>query len=552
MMRGQHGKRVLGSAAIPLVACVLLLIATAATLVYYIFGPSLAFFHADCTDSLLWAQVTVETGQLLADDFHYAALLPFGSSLWMVPIVSVFGYTITAQHVSMAVFAVLFIAAAFWCFRTLRFGPVAASGATFVLTMLLSSSPKLRELFWEHTIYYSLSVLVILLLVPLTVRLSGSLHAAETKDKQGLLRVIFYTLLVWGLCVGCGMDGVQVMVLTAVPVVGAWLATAVLDDQETLTAPKHLRTYVTVAVMAVGVLCGLFAMWVMTKGGRVNAPYENAFSGFAAFDTWDDNAHLFLPHFLSLCGVSATLYQPLVSGETLLTMLKLAVAWAVLLLPVLLLCRYRTLQSRAVKVMALTHALLCAVILFAFICGLLSNANWRLTPMLGTGIVTSLLYIRELFGGSRVQKRIAALLAALLMTVSVANAWSMWAMEPTAGANTANIRIAQTLTDKGCEYGYATFWNAHNTTLLANGEVTVLPVEVNGTGVRSYDYQVRNAWFEEAATADGPFFLLLRPAEYDTWKAGRQYQTLLTSGAIVEDYEQDGFRVVICNRNPLV
>ncbi len=552
MKTGQHSKRFSRRAAVNLTACVLLLCATVTTLWYYIFGPSLASFHADCTDSLLWAQVTVETGQLLADDFRYAALLPFGSSLWMVPIVSVFGYTMTAQHISMAVFVLVFTASAFWCFRTLRFSPAAAGGATFVLSMLLSSSAKLREILWEHTIYYSLSLWLLLLLVPLTVRLSGSLDAAQTKNKGGIARVVVYTFLVWLLCVGCGMDGVQVTVLTVIPVAGAWLVGAFLDDKSTLTAAKHLSTYLTVAVTAVGVLFGLIALWVMTKGGRVTAAYENAFSGFSAFDTWDENARMFIPHFLSLCGVSATLYQPMISGTALLTMLKLLVAWALIVLPVLLLCRYRALQSRAVKVMVWTHVFLCAVILFAFICGLLSNANWRLTPLVGTGIVTSLLYIRELFGGSRMQKRVAVLLLALFAAVSIANACSMWAMPPTAGNNAANIRVAHTLAEKGCEYGYATFWNAHNTTLLCNGEVTVLPVEMGQEGVQAYYYQVRDMWFEQAAASDKPFFLLWRPEEYDVWKTSAQYKTLLTAGAIQEEYEQDGFFVTIVTKNPLI
>ena len=47
-----------------------ILAAAIGILVHYISGPALAFFHADYSDSLLWAQITVETGEVLSEDFH--------------------------------------------------------------------------------------------------------------------------------------------------------------------------------------------------------------------------------------------------------------------------------------------------------------------------------------------------------------------------------------------------------------------------------------------------------------------------------------------------
>ena len=41
-------------------------------------------------------------------DFGYAALLPFGGTTVMIPLVAIFGVGMTAQHIGMAIFA-LFI-----------------------------------------------------------------------------------------------------------------------------------------------------------------------------------------------------------------------------------------------------------------------------------------------------------------------------------------------------------------------------------------------------------------------------------------------------------
>ena len=530
-------------------ACAVTLLAAAATLLYYVFGPSLSYFHADCTDSLLWAQVTVETGEWLASDFHYAALLPFGSPLWMVPVLKMFGYTMTAQQVSMAIFVLLFLAAAFFCFRTLRFSLAGAGGATFVLALLLSSSVKLREIMWEHTIYYSLSILFILLLVTLTVRVQERL-ASPCNTRRELILLAVTSALLWLLCLGCGMDGIQVTVITVFPVAAAWIVQTLLDGDEHLLSATNRWHYVVVGLMAVGVVCGLIVLGVITKGGEIKAGYENAFSRYDKFGNWAENARYFLPHFLSLCGVNVPETIPFVSMNSIFTVIKLAAAWGILLFPFLLLFRYRKLQHRAAKVMVWTHVIVTGTLGFLFVCGFLSNANWRLTPMVGTGLVTALLYLRELFDGSRVEKRVAVVLAAVLATASVVNAGTMWAMPTAAGDNQKVINVANTLAAKDCTYGYATFWNAQSTTLLSGGKVTVMPMEVEQDRWNVYQYQIRDAWLEPYDT-QARVFVMVTSMEYEHLKGNAAYQSLKADGALVEQYVQEGYHILIFDRNPL-
>lgn len=527
-------------------ACALLLAVATATLLYYVFGPSLASFHADCTDSLLWAQATLETGKPLAEDFHYAALLPFGSSVWMVPVLSVFGFTMTAQQVSMAIFAVLFVAAAFALFRALRFQPALAGGAAFVLCMLLSGSPKLREIMWEHTIYYSLGLLLLMVLVTLSVHL---LRALEDGGKSGTVRLFIYTALLWGLCVGCGVDGFQMAVITVAPLAGAIVMQVLTDGGTPLRSGKAMRSGLVACIAALGIGCGLMLMWVITKKGTIVAGYENAFSGWAAFSAWKDNAQLFLPHFLSLFGVDVAAGERLFSVLSIKLMIRLVAAWCVLLLPFLLFTKYKTVKSRATRLMLWTHTLLAAVLLFGFICGYLASANWRLTPLVGTGIITALLYLRELFGGSTVEKRMAALLAAVLVASAALNAHAMLSMPRDAGRNQAPIEIAQTLAEKGLDYGYATFWNAQSTALLSDRAVQVIPVTVDDAGVRVYRYQIRDAWVDKTSNRSA-YFVVLSVGEYQTAQTNGFYKE--HAPHLLEEYQQHGYYVLIYNQNPVL
>ena len=80
-------------------------------LLYYVLGPAAGHMTSDCTDSLRWAQASYLSGRLISEDFHYAALLPFGGNQIFLPFIALFGYGLKAQLWGLAVFTLLFAAA---------------------------------------------------------------------------------------------------------------------------------------------------------------------------------------------------------------------------------------------------------------------------------------------------------------------------------------------------------------------------------------------------------------------------------------------------------
>ena len=77
----------------PLGAALSLIPAALAALMslYYIWGPGQGYFHSDCSDSLYWANATVEAGEVFDDTFRYAGMLPFSVSAIFVPLIRLFG-----------------------------------------------------------------------------------------------------------------------------------------------------------------------------------------------------------------------------------------------------------------------------------------------------------------------------------------------------------------------------------------------------------------------------------------------------------------------------
>lgn len=76
---------------------------------------SKGYYHADCTDTITWAEAVLDGKALMNSDFYYACLLPFGGQLLMVPFVAIFGVSMTAQLCGMVLFAICFGLALAFC-----------------------------------------------------------------------------------------------------------------------------------------------------------------------------------------------------------------------------------------------------------------------------------------------------------------------------------------------------------------------------------------------------------------------------------------------------
>lgn len=517
-------------------ATALLLAAAVEWLLYFVFGPSLSTLHADCTDSLLWAHATVQTGEVLAEEFSYAALLPFGSSLWMVPVLHLFGYTLAAQQISMAIFAILFVAAVFWLFRCLERRPYEAAFGAFCTAFLLSGSEKLREIMWEHTIYYSLSILLFTVVAALTLTLQKRLAA----DRQNKAVTVVFAVLLAAVCAGCATDGMQILALTVAPIAAGVILLAVLDKRPFRQQPLMKRG-ITVGAMMLGAVVGLLLLAWFTKGGKIVAGYENAYTAWSPMEKWGENASHFWMQYLSLFGVAIEESAPLISLGSVGTLCRMVAAVGILVCPVVMFIRYRRL-TEGTKLLLWGHTVVSAVVMFGFVCGYLSAANWRLTPMLGTAILVTLAYLMELFSAGTVAKRLAVSAASLFALVSVLNAVAILQLPTDARVRNPHIEIAETLCEKGYTHGYATFWNAPNTMLLSDERLTVATVAIENDGVHRRDYQTLHRWYDEIA-AQETVFLLMSVGEYDTLTSGGAWEQLTAQSELIELIECRGYYI---------
>ena len=136
-----------------------LLVVALGLVAYYIICPAKGEFHADCTDTIYWAKATFDSGKLISPDFSYACLLPFGGSLLMLLFLPFFGLSMTTHMLGMLLFFLLLTAVLCWMLREMHWDYRWICTTAAIFLMILSASKKLREIFWGHTIYYSLGIL---------------------------------------------------------------------------------------------------------------------------------------------------------------------------------------------------------------------------------------------------------------------------------------------------------------------------------------------------------------------------------------------------------
>ncbi len=498
---------------------VLLLLFSVGLIGYYVLFPSKNFFHSDTTDTLMWAVASYESGSLFNPDFNYACLLPFGTSLFMWALIPIFGVSMTTHVLGMLCFFLCFTGGLLFLLRQMHWSWGWASMAVTIELLMLSGSEKLREIFWGHTIYYSLGVLFIFVGLGLLFRYMDlqekKVSAAKDAVKSLNIKLIITLVLlaVWFLLTATNQ--IIAMAIFALPVMGAWFCVHWFDHSQKLLCKKNLHALVLFGVMAVAAVLGYLITALLSK--EIPADYEDSYSTLALTSTWVDNARKFPDHWFSLLGVETFNGMPIMSGEGISSLLMILAGAIILILPVVALCCYNKIEDKKLKILTLTFWIMTLLIMIAYICGMLSNANWRLSPIVAMAVLVSVAFLHWAVGQISMQ-RIITLMMIPVFAVSVLNAVEIIKMDPNAYKNNHVFKIGEELEALGLNYGYATFWRANAVTVASDSAVECRTVIIDQNGVWMSPYQGCDSWYEDQPGQD-KYFLVMTDAEREAMLA---------------------------------
>jgi len=506
-------------------------------ILYYVIGPAAGYMTSDCTDSLRWAQATLESGKLISDEFYYAAILPFGGNLIFLPFVATFGYSMTAQICGLVVFVLLFAAALYYFARGLGQSRLVSCGFVSVVMLIMSSSPKLREIMWEHVFYYNLGLLFFCFGFGLALRIlreDGLRDGVEKGKPIDWVRVA--VIGVFSLI--AATDGLQTLVCFTLPLVAGIFAERFFDADTKLTDRRNLHTAVLLALVGFMSIVGFLSIDIVSGG--VTAGYADAYSAYSAMSSWTNNFLGFFYNWFTLLGVSVAAGTPLVSGESIVAMIRIFGALLLLIVPVILAFRYNKIQSSALRAVLIGHFAVTAFILFAVTFGKLGGANWRLVPMLGTSVMTSFLGAVELIRQKKTATRIGVLILAFLILLACVPAIEIAKMPADYGKDNSWHTVAEELEDRGLKYGYANFWWAEVVTMISGGEVEVANLYPDRSNPTQYNYQQPHGSYDDKDTDS--YFLLLTESENDkmyTWLAMQRAQGKISEEFTIESEPYD-------------
>ncbi|MBQ2841707.1 MAG: hypothetical protein IJE72_01570 [Clostridia bacterium] len=470
-----------------------------ATVIYYIIYPSAAYLHADCTDTILWAKASYDGKAMFNEDFGYAAMLPFGGTTLMIPLIGIFGLSMTTQHIGMILFSVLFFASAFFLCRSLNFSYSMSFSAVGTLALVLCSSEKLREIFYEHVIYYSIAVLIVFVLLSLFIRF----HRAFKSDIS-LIKLVTITLgtVVFSIC--SALDGTQIIATGILPVIFAAAAEIMLSKERKLLSKGSRISIYFCLICGVSMIIGLWLLSIFSNG--VTAGYAGAYTSYSNMNEWLGNLGKFPEQWFDLFGVDAHYGMSIFSPESIVNIVRIGSAAVIAIVPLVALFFYNKFDF-ASKLLVLAHFGMSAVIMFGYVFGILAAANWRLSPMICTGILVCFAVFR-LAKEYVVPARLMTAVLCVLILMSGISFASVAKMEKNGIEHNEKYPLVQVLEEHGFTHGYATFWNSQVITLLSDNEVSTANVDINENGIAPCPYQTNMNQFLPQAGVEEYFVLM--------------------------------------------
>ena len=483
---------------------------------YYVTTASKAEFHADCTDTIMWANASVESGHLYDQDFKYACFLPIGTSTIMIPLIQLFGLSIKTHIIGMTIFFILFTLFMVLMMREVTGSlPSALMGTSLFLALTLST-PKMREIFWGHTIYYSLGLLFLAIGTFMYFRIMSLENNARSLIKKGKsckskkLRKFIIFILLCAFMLLTGMDGVTGLTLFTIPLTGAIFAEQFLNTKQKIFGAKSLIVLFRVVIFMIMAVIGVIINNECI--GKLVAGYQDANTEFSSMNTWIDHLHSLPLSWMKLLGVDNLPDVMFTDEKGIYNLIYIISSIIIAVIPVIATFCYKKFgndhRGRMLKMWVWIHWAVSAVVLTGFIFGILAAAEWRIIPMLGTAIIVCILFLFWTFSEASDMSRISVLLMIPVIAAGILSCTNVIEIKKDDYKNNIQYQLADFLESENVTKGYSTFWNANSITVITDAKIKVRDIYVDENGARRRTYQSSKRWYNDDPLQKEYFLLI--------------------------------------------
>lgn len=516
---------------------VLVFVAAILTVLYYMFGPSEGYLQSDCADTLTWAMASVDSGKFFSETFCYPYLLPFGATFLFFPFAAVFGFSMLTLRLSMLLFMLLFGLAAYYTAKAMGWSRNSALIAVALEFITVSSSQKLRELFWEHIIHYSLGIFLAFVLMALLFAFMKRFSENNFKLKRDT-KILAVLMGLWVFF--STFDGLTTLTLSTIPVLAGCAAVAILDNKSSIFSKRNLDIFIPFIIIIIGTVLGKIAFEL--AAGDISQAYGDAYSLITDGNNWGNNITKLLFHWTTLLGADYEFGASITKAQNIFAALKLAGSLVIVLTPIYGFFAYNKF-NRYEKIFFIYHWCMTGFILYAVVIGNLSDVNWRLSPIACSAVMVCLIIWKKLWENAEL-KRTAVLASLLVAVFSAITVGQIAAMPYDYGRDDSHHKALKILEKYDLDYGYATYWNANILTLLSDDEIKVRELIFNDSAYNKGWLNLDKRWYENRLGRQR-YFVLLTEDEYSNMLS-KNNLILNDTSATIRD---SGWVILIRNNN---
>ena len=478
-------------------AFVLFGVAVAVILRWLWSGVFLAEFHSDTADTLFAAAAVFDAGSIASPTYHHSYFLPFGGQLLVLPFLSAFGIGISALRCGMTVFLLCFVFATYALFRSLKWSRAACWLSSALVLVVASATPKMREIYFGHVLYYSLGTLFFFLGLVFSPELSGE---TETTRHARIRKVFFALCMAWA--ASCGKP---LLLYAIIPVLGGWILVRSGEDRP--FSLSRDRRALCPGILGAGIGLAAFSILYI---GIPPTEYGDAYSVFSLPELWLTNLKALPAQWIALICVGSWNQIPIVSGRGFFMVGGIAMAIVFAIAPVVALFRVRSFSFRERTLLA-GHWTLTIEVLFFWVFGTISDANWRLSPVMLSSVAVTICLVKHALRDEIPLFRRLAVAGVLLLSAEGASIlfrtstlpcnWHTWRGKQT---------LVSVLEDIDVHDGYCTdFWFSNATTAITGNRFRLRQVVFGGGGWRPRLYLADGRWFRPDSSRTKTVFVCL-------------------------------------------
>ena len=495
------------------------------TVIHFIWSDLyIAEFDADNAEAVLWARDVLETGKLLDSGSTEARqLIPVGGNLFFIPFVKAFGVGITALRAGHTALAVLLAALLVLTLRACQPSWDLAMIGSGLIMIFTTATHTLRSIIWAHSVYYSISVYFILMCI-------GSL-ALYLRGKRILGGILFFLSALL-----CGINGNVVLLYTALPLAAALLLESMNKDPQSEGFMKG-----PVLLICAAIVCGVALNRALTAGIQSSA--VDYYQGLAPASAWIENLRRMPERWFEIFFDLPDAGVPVMSSVGIKLVIRLGTALVLSVFPFFSFFMLKDTKSRLPRIVICYHWILCALVLFVFIFGTISDYGARrLIPLWFSCLIVDWLTMVWMLKGRGYLRTIAMASVCLTMMFAGLTAVSVTRKPADLSFWYGNDAVYNILETRGLTHGYSTnFWYTNSITLLSESRINVLGVDVTEDGFKFSD----GKWHDEVPF-EGETFLVCWERDYfrNPWLAEEAVEVVRSNQYWSYDGKTDGLFIL--------